>query len=418
MLKYCFIFSLLFYSLYACRADIQPNTEDKSVLVALDSVAKDGYTIEYYKSSGLKKAEGLYQNEKREGRWKFYRNNKSKRPDNIPYVTGEYKNGIKDGKWVYKYPQDPSYYFEGFYSNDTMSGRWSYFTDNRPRAVGSYHNGMKNGVWLQFDDLGLTSDQGQFKNGFKHGWWQEQLWDKRLQFGEYDYGKKTGTWELFIKDHRIAKGEYRNDKKEGFWIDVTTLNHEGKYVNGLKEGLWKDMKYEDPLAEYYYEKDVKVGSFKRWDYETTSTVIEEGYYALLDSSFFDTVYIQLEIPIDLMFEIADRGLEIDQETFIVYDDPLFQYDETYKENILYLLQFENLYRSWYLRPISGKSGTGRLYHDNGKLHWEGNYEVRSDNSSPHSYWRQGEWRQYNYSGDLVRIITYNKGKIIKQRSVY
>ena len=65
---------------------------------------------------------------------------------------GSYKNGKKDGAWVYYYPNGQVYY-KGNYKNNKREGKWVYYYPNgQVHYKGNYKNNKKEGAhigWYQ-----------------------------------------------------------------------------------------------------------------------------------------------------------------------------------------------------------------------------------------------------------------------------
>jgi len=68
----------------------------------------NGNRLTFYFKSGTIKAEGLYENEKMQGDWKFYRENKQL------WQTGQLQDDMKHGLWI-RYGKDDKIEYEEFF---------------------------------------------------------------------------------------------------------------------------------------------------------------------------------------------------------------------------------------------------------------------------------------------------------------
>lgn len=87
------------------------------------------------------------------------------------YETGKYSNDLEDSIWVSFYTKTQSKRFEGRYINGEPEGMHRYFYDNgKPSIIATYKNGLKDGTWLFYNkdgDLYLTI---QYKNDDEISW--------------------------------------------------------------------------------------------------------------------------------------------------------------------------------------------------------------------------------------------------------
>jgi antitoxin component YwqK of YwqJK toxin-antitoxin module len=67
-----------------------------------------GNILTYYYKSGTKKAEGIFENEKMEGEWIFYRETGQL------WQIGHFKNNLKNGEWIRFDKNDKVEYLENF----------------------------------------------------------------------------------------------------------------------------------------------------------------------------------------------------------------------------------------------------------------------------------------------------------------
>ncbi|CAD8055033.1 unnamed protein product [Paramecium sonneborni] len=222
--------------------------------------------------------------------------------DNITIYQGEYKNGLKIGRWeifqrldiLKNYEMIGGGQYQGDddgFNNGIKTGKWVDLSDKYGLITyyGGYKNGKKIGKWDIFQKLydlneliggGQYSDikQGHCDNGIKIGKWIELhdgFWSElQVTFvGEYVNGKKIGQWDTYFKENqqyiKIGGGQYVYQQnfwdcdyqatKIGKWIELNDgfwrLNQVtciGEYKNGIKVGRWND-----------YQKDFKNGDIQQ-----------------------------------------------------------------------------------------------------------------------------------------------------------
>ncbi|CAD8099429.1 unnamed protein product [Paramecium sonneborni] len=186
-------------------------------------------------------------------------------------IIGQYNKGLKKGKW--QVLDGNQIIGEGFYSeNGQKIGKWtelsesfSYFT--KLIFGGEYKNGLRIGKWLTFYMGTPVCNQytkqnydvigGGFYNkfGLKEGYWVEYYeggYKYRASFtiaGEYRKGLKNGIWRTIQymdgKQNIVGGGNYdQNGKKFGKWIEITEngnfslISQVGVYRQGVKFGQW------------------------------------------------------------------------------------------------------------------------------------------------------------------------------------
>ena len=139
---YRFLFVVLIVFIAGCNADL-----DKIIVETYaDGTPK---VVRFYKGEGVDKA--LVKEEF------FY-------PDGQIRMEGEYKNGMKNGRWI-------SYYNNG--------NRWS---------EGYYKKNINEGKTITWHENGQKYYQGYYKNGERKGKWK--FWDENGKLiKEIDYGK-------------------------------------------------------------------------------------------------------------------------------------------------------------------------------------------------------------------------------------
>lgn len=200
---------------------------------------------------------------------------------------GSHNHGLFDG--AYKRQIKQSGYFdngeeiswweidcEGTYKNGVKEGNWIYFSSlGNKSKEGSYNNGDKSGKWLSYitygTNLGKIWGEDYYEHGKLHGK-SLKYYDSREEYDssnssvtiinypiyesvEYVDGKLHG--EYVLKDSTgitLFKGAFLYGQKDGHWIESYTVDldeedirvfREGDYEDDLKGGTWKEYLYKD-----------------------------------------------------------------------------------------------------------------------------------------------------------------------------
>jgi antitoxin component YwqK of YwqJK toxin-antitoxin module len=201
-------------------------------------VEGNGELLVYYQTGRLKEYY-QYQDGLKHGKFEEYS------IYGYPLLTGEFKNGLQQGKWTY-----------GFYTGQTekicnyddgeLSGEYTQFYDNKEVKVqGVYSAGQKSGKWQWFTNEGKLDMEGEFKNDLQDGNWTYNYPEGLLSYtAQFKEGKRDGEWKYFYKNGKpFKKGSYLKDKKNGLWetwYENEVLLMTGVYKNGKEEGEWKN----------------------------------------------------------------------------------------------------------------------------------------------------------------------------------
>ncbi|CAK66367.1 unnamed protein product (macronuclear) [Paramecium tetraurelia] len=292
---------------------------------------------DHFKESAQISYCGEYRGEKKCGIWDFNYQIYSNRPSKL-IGCGVYDGqGCKNGKWVEpceQFSEDCWIISEGQYRNGIKVGKWEIScqkveqTDTEPEKMqkisiieqlsgyGFYDDqGLKVGVWLELDDsfcrfclfLSMRTFreviyQGEYRKNHKIGKWEikykreafsqilisaggsydergqkiglwkeltERFWNQNelILQGQYDRGRKIGQWEIlfrfsqrysfdnmqYVIQNFSGGGSYNQaNLKNGFWIEqdddfsqINTILHQGQYQDGVKVGQWHQEKLKD-----------------------------------------------------------------------------------------------------------------------------------------------------------------------------
>ncbi|CAD8159261.1 unnamed protein product [Paramecium pentaurelia] len=305
--------------------------------------------------------QGEYKNGKKIGQWDFYWNwNQKNRQigggyygddeiktgrwielnDSFSWVSqvtynGEYKNGIKVGRWDIWYKKNYGtnqniqlqnymirYYVQifsggGLYDEGNKKGRWIEISDNfdggqQMTYNGEYKQGKKvcqwDILWNFYHQQYRLMGGGLHDNGIKIGKWVEisqgfKMSSQITYIGEYKNGSKFGRWDTYWdwnKNFQIGGGSYDNagyGLKIGKWVDlsdeyegVQQVIYNGEYQNGQKVGRLQKILCKICKIQYYaykyfsggglFDEGIKIG---RWQdlsdgFRIVSQITYDGQY--------------------------------------------------------------------------------------------------------------------------------------------
>lgn len=179
------------------------------------------------------------------------------------------KKGNFEGEFVYRHKNFNDTLFYAFFEKNVPKGYfinmtyklnsqyWRLLHNELDRRVSIYISGNKQSI-SELQGKGILNEnlqkegfwqdpnyrggygfpKGYYKNGKKHGYW-----DELSEKGYYINGLRDGFWELY-DEITTEKGYYKNDLREGKWIieykfdNENTITEKGYYKNNLREGEW------------------------------------------------------------------------------------------------------------------------------------------------------------------------------------
>lgn len=147
---------------------------------------------------------------------------------------------------------------EGRYVNQDKDSIWTYYSelDGSVRIREAYLDGKLNGVVHLYYPNGLISEELEWKQNVKDGYWRQYYKNGALRLsGHYENGLLQGPYEIFLSDGTIEiRGNYLDNNTHGTW---TFYDEKGKEVYAMEyvRGVPKDNeKYElwvqDSLKNY------------------------------------------------------------------------------------------------------------------------------------------------------------------------
>ena len=216
---------------------------------------KEGKVEEYNKYTGDIIFSGHYLNGKRNGNGIEYKipNEKGKyhyyssRDDELKKIfEGEYINGQrKKGK---EYNYEGNLIYEGEYQNNKKNGKGKFYHDCDSKKIkyeGEILNGKEHGKGIEYDIYEQQTYEGEFLNGKKNG-----------NIKEYSYFEYKDKNETYKGSYLLFEGEYFNDYKirGKEYYRNGKIKYEGDYLFNKK---WKGKIYDyngNIIYEYYKGK--------------------------------------------------------------------------------------------------------------------------------------------------------------------
>jgi antitoxin component YwqK of YwqJK toxin-antitoxin module len=139
MLNRIFIALLLLFTVIISACNDNMNVRTKEIKNDKGELQK----IVYYVSDEIVKEE------------RFYPSGKIK-------LKGEYKNGKKNGLWIYYY-ESGNIWSKGEFTNDVRNGIAEvYYENGKPRYKGQYKNGKETGKWFFYNASGKLIKEHNF----------------------------------------------------------------------------------------------------------------------------------------------------------------------------------------------------------------------------------------------------------------
>ena len=154
------------------------------------------------------------------------------------------------GKAYTKFYQKGIMISEGLYQNEKKTGIWKYYNqDSIVISIENYDNGIPNGQWSTFYGNGALLEEVTYVEGVKNGPWLQYFYDGPLKTkATYINGKLEGLATFYHPNGLIfISGPYKNNLKDGVWMH---LNDKGV---AEKREIWSAGFL---VAEEYYDKSL------------------------------------------------------------------------------------------------------------------------------------------------------------------
>lgn len=213
-------------------------------------------------------------------------------------------SGMKQGKWVARYPGGTLKY-EGTFDRNKPVGEWKrYHGNGKMKALMSYRTNSARVSATLFDEEGVRYAKGVFEGTLRDSIWNFYSGDILLLTENYSLGKKEGKSTGYYPDGKVMwKKEWKNDLTDGiaveydpsgikrseifyvegkrsgranFYDESGRLTMEGSYVDDLSDGTWKMFGQGGELKfQIIYEKgeilnsgdldSMQINQFKQYD---------------------------------------------------------------------------------------------------------------------------------------------------------
>lgn len=178
--------------------------------------------------------------------------------------------GMKQGKWVGKYPGGTLKY-EGKFLNDKPIGEWKRYHENgKTKAQMSYYQNSDRAFASLFDTAGKLYAKGVFEQTLRDSTWNFYSGEKIVLTENYHLGKKEGASKSFDqKGQALSEKEWKNDLLDGKSTEYYPnglKRNEIAFISGAKNGQALFFDQEGfKTVEGSYKEDLSEGEWKFFD---------------------------------------------------------------------------------------------------------------------------------------------------------
>ena len=259
---------------------------------------------------GLKLVSGNFSNNEKDGLWKFnnlkvpMKDSKNKIIDSLSreiYYQGYYKNDKKNGAWKYYLNQKPLCTI--FFKDNLRDSIWkSFYTNGKLHCLDNYKNGLQNGLYEFYSENGIKLISKNYINDVLNGKYilYNKEGEEKIDI-EYKMGipfnvlvlkdnfntvldpgtlkDGNGTLKYYDKDGKLFKQEtYKDGTKNGLTEEYHTSNGKissrGTFTDGKKNGDWEYFKLDGSK-----EKTIVLPS-KQTESDTTKKVNDADFVTM------------------------------------------------------------------------------------------------------------------------------------------
>jgi len=161
-------------------------TSDYPVIIKSFFESSDSVFVQFYTISGKLETEGILNERKRVGNWKYFY------PDGALLSEENYKKGKLHGEQLNYYPE----------------GQLTEFS--------VYKNGLLHGITSKYSSKEILIEEVEYKNGKPNGVAKYfELNGNLKETGVYKDGKRVGKWEYYL-DGEISSNDKKNSKKSTY----------------------------------------------------------------------------------------------------------------------------------------------------------------------------------------------------------
>jgi antitoxin component YwqK of YwqJK toxin-antitoxin module len=121
-------------------------------------------------------------------------------------LKGQYKNGLKTGKWTEWYSNGQKW-LEGTYKNGERDGLWTewFYENGQKWSEKKYKDGVPDGIHTWWYSNGQKNSEGTFKDGEKDGKWT--YWSGGEAGGEVIFQPYHKSFETTFKDGELISSK-------------------------------------------------------------------------------------------------------------------------------------------------------------------------------------------------------------------
>ena len=175
-------------------------------------------------------------------------------------VFSNHEDEIHHGQFSFYY-QSGNIQCSGLYQNNKKEGIWKYYDDTTKQTIkkkGGFLQGKKEGIWEYYNNKSdsYLAKTINFKSGNKHGIYTEYTPQEDIYTqGKYDDKKMTGTWLFYNKAGKITSKElYENDSL----IKYTFFDKNGKKIKNNPPYKKEILVNKEQLSfQKYIRKEIK-----------------------------------------------------------------------------------------------------------------------------------------------------------------
>tara|TARA_Y100001934_G_C12378759_1_gene790926 strand:- start:1992 stop:4079 length:2088 start_codon:yes stop_codon:yes gene_type:complete len=363
----------------------------------------------YWNNDGLLSAKKHYDKGIPWGQYTTYHPLGHKLADGIVKGLDDYRNLIKDGKWLFWDEQgilkEEVHYKDGkreglstyfsitgnqsakiiYKDGIPWNGEWTiWYHDGTKKESGIYSEGEKQSPWTAWYENGQKKYVIHYKNSLKHGLYTEWNKDGRLTKDiEYNRGNPISEYLVEYQGQSYIEINRRNGELSGSWIKWYGNGkkcEEGVYKYGKKGGLWTG----------WHENGEKKYNSKYIDGKP------DGLYTELDNKGRLTKNIEYDQGIIL----SEYHISRDQSGATEYHK---------KNGVL-----DGKWTRWYSNGNKAEEGI----YKNGKRsgNWNGWYRSNKKNYACiyEDGKRAGTYTEWNSKGKKIKEIDYSNGNRIRE----
>ncbi len=134
---------------------------------------------------------------------------------------GKTISGLKEGMWIFYYPDGKTIREKGNFHAGMKMGKWTeYYQDGHPYKLENYENDLLSGLFASLDGKGNKMQKGQYEDGKQTGVWKSWYGNGQLESeGSFDKGNETGLWtEWYDNGQKKMEGVFQ--KSPNFYISA------------------------------------------------------------------------------------------------------------------------------------------------------------------------------------------------------